>query len=293
MRTLSEIDINIIDGEKLSEVLGGGEEDPKSIKPAAKPLEPIFKLSWSGFSHSSDPRGGTTVLTVLGGGSEQSDAHGVTALLLPAFNPADSPAAKQNQGLSPFMRDAMRESIIHGSSHTYVASGVVHDYFLLPRNNPHFAGSFDPAAIIILSDSSVGNRSTEAYEFPPPIFELLPKEKDQRPASTEIDSLSDDLASTLESMQLADEPRRLVLPVPLWNGNSSITDGEIMRLDPEQYKLLIGSEAEIAESSYGLSGGAAWNADAEDESRHAKVSSDPFCYGRILNICTSSSHIVS
>lgn len=272
VRTLEDIDVNIIDGEKLSEVLGGEEGDSTSLKPAVEPPEPIFKLSWSGFPYSSDPRGGFTTLTVLGGGRGSSDAQGVTTLLLPAFNPVDSADTKSSSNLSPSMRDAMRESVIHSNSYTYATTGIVHDYCLLPRNSPHFSGSFDPAAIIILSEIGTGARSTDAHEFPPPVFEIKPIVNDPKPSPSDPDSVSDDLASTLESMKLADDPHRLDLPTPLWNGNSSITDGDILRLDADQYKSLLGPGTEIAESSYGLSGGVTWTDDTEGESRHAKVS---------------------
>ncbi|OBZ79959.1 Uncharacterized protein C1F3.03 [Grifola frondosa] len=73
LRTLDSSDsedLSTVDATKL-----------ESTSTPAVPREPIFKLAWSSFPNSSDPRGGETVLTVLGGLAIDA-LPGLTALLL-------------------------------------------------------------------------------------------------------------------------------------------------------------------------------------------------------------------
>jgi syntaxin-binding protein 5 len=271
VRTLEDIDINVVDGEMLSEILGQ-EQESSPQKPLVEPPEPIFKLSWCPFSNSSDARGGATALVVLGGGRARSDPQGVTTLALPAFNPSEIPDTKSGPKLSSTMRTSMRDSVMPSDLYTYTTSGIIHDYFLLPCDNPHFAGDCDPIALIILSETTFGTRSTTFHEFPPLILGLRPIEQSKATPSG-ADSVTQDLASTLDAMKLADDPRQLLFPTLLWNGSSSITEGDIIKLESEQYKSLLGGSVDGVEKSFVMSGGAAWAGNTEDENRHAKVRS--------------------
>lgn len=73
-------DVNVAKADELEAALAGEHNTHDNAR------EPIFKLAWSGFENSSDPRGGETALTVLGGLSH-NDVSGLTTLLLPAFSP--------------------------------------------------------------------------------------------------------------------------------------------------------------------------------------------------------------
>jgi syntaxin-binding protein 5 len=284
VRTLEELDINVVDGEKLSEALGEAEDDADIKRRALQPLEPIFKLSWSGYPNSSDPRGGTTTLTILGGGgSVVKSNQGVASLLLPAFNPVEAP--EPDSTLNPSMRAAMRESVLHTEKmYTYSSSGVVHDYLLLPRENPHFSGCFDPVAIIVLSDDpNTGTRSSEIYQFPPPIFNLnRASQKAPDVPSSDSDPVSQSITSTLECMTIADDPRRLILPTALWTGSSNVVWGDVVKLESAAYKSLLHAceKDNVLGDDYGLRGGLSWLDDTDDESRHAKVSNLFFPLGR-------------
>src|ERR1700722_11051609 len=85
VRTVDEIDVHIVDVNKLELILG--QDAPQAPHPAT-PLERkhISKLTWSGFPNASDPRGGETALTVLGGLTTGVEPGG-TVLWLPPFNP--------------------------------------------------------------------------------------------------------------------------------------------------------------------------------------------------------------
>ena len=156
-----EQDVHIADASRLDAALA----DPAS-KGKVDIREPIFKLAWSGFPNSTDPRGGETVLTVLGG-LRPEDIPGVTALLLPALNPPESPSPTQGSvTLHPLVRDAMRLSAIPKNSHCYATVGVPQDFLLLARESPHFSAVYDPYTILLLSDATKGARASEAYQFP-------------------------------------------------------------------------------------------------------------------------------
>ncbi|KAF7292535.1 WD40 containing SNARE-dependent exocytosis protein [Mycena kentingensis (nom. inval.)] len=99
--------------------------------------------------------------------------------------------APNNTPLHPFMRAAMQTSLVPKSDHFYdTAARVAQDFFLVPKNNPHF----------------------ETYEFPPPVFTAaaeLPAAQEEAAASG---SVADDLAEMLKLMTVNDDPRALSLP---------------------------------------------------------------------------------
>ncbi|KAK7058549.1 Lethal(2) giant larvae sro7 [Paramarasmius palmivorus] len=229
VRTLDDQDVNVVDAAQLEVHLDrGGEKAPVQ-------REPIFKLSWCSFPNSSDPRGGDTVLTILGG-SHVPDSAGVTSMLLPAFNPSAPPMSSNPMDLHPETRKAMRSSVQPSDSYFYSTNGLVQDYLLIPRSEPHFSGAFDPFAILFVYEGQRQIRVVEGYQFPPPSF--LRADVEEETSSKPNDAL-DDLADTLRSMQMSDEPHTLHLPGVLSNGSSGLSDGQLKRLSRDSYQTLV------------------------------------------------------
>ncbi|KAI0322973.1 WD40-repeat-containing domain protein [Amylostereum chailletii] len=130
VRTLDDIDVQIVDGDKLDEYLPGADGPPKHHEPR----EPIFKLAWSGYPNSTDPRGGETSLIILGGQFGR-DPSGVNVLWLPAFNPSEPPTmANSEESLHPHFRKAMRVSLDPSNAHFYPTPGLTQDFVLIPRS---------------------------------------------------------------------------------------------------------------------------------------------------------------
>lgn len=252
-------DINIADAHRLDEALG------QSLQHATS-REPVFRLAWSGFANSDDPRGGDTVLVVLGG-LKTEDISGITAILLPAFNPAEPPAlpATSSTTLHPNIRTAMRQSVTPKNLHTYSTVGTPQDFLLLPRESPHFSGSWNPRAILLLSDGAKGARSTEAYEFPPPAFGIHKNTKADVPSTGDSSdqALSDEIASTLESMKMQDDPKSLDAPPAFWSGPTGVIGGDLINFEKESYQVLVSDES--TDDALGLHGGSAWIDDDEGQ----------------------------
>ncbi|KAJ6483896.1 WD40 containing snare-dependent exocytosis protein [Mycena vulgaris] len=267
VRTLDAINVNLVDAEEL--------EKHHDEPPAER--EPIYKLSWSSFSNSSDPRGGQTALTILGGLiMAEGEPTGLNVQWLPAFNPAEPPTPTGTQpGLHPFMRSAMQASLVPSLDFFYFTPGVAQDFFLVPKNSPHFSGHFDPTAILILVESAGDSRIVEAYQFPPPAFLATTESTVEEDAQS--GSLVDDLASTLKSLTVNDDPRPLRLPTPLSFANSGIFGAQLLTLDRDSHGLFVGGEGADA-FVLPLKGGAAWS----DESKAREIRLAKFQFPRVL-----------
>lgn len=285
VRTLDEVDLHLVDAGKLEEFFASQDQSSESSKPPPTvPREPVFKLTWSGFPNSEDPRGGPTVLTILGG-LRADESPGVTAIQLPAFNPPEAPlptSPASEVALHPSYRTAMRESLSPSNAYTYYTKGVAEDYLLIPRDSPHFSGSWDPIAILLLSDSGGGTRAIEAYQFPPPSFVIneptLPASPPIKPKNAEEDEIDDvvsqELTSTIEAMKLDEDPKQIMLPYALWNGANGVRSADILSLPRDAYESLTNERATAGDSLI-LQGGVAWVEDHENEMRLLKVCSGP------------------
>ncbi|KAJ6575407.1 lethal giant larvae like, C-terminal-domain-containing protein [Mycena capillaripes] len=267
VRTLDTTNVNLVDMDELEK------------KPDTPPLErePIYKLAWSSFPNSSDPRGGPTALTILGGlVMAPGEATGLNVQWLPAFNPPESPNPAATQtSLHPFMRSAMQASLLPISDFFYYTSGIAQDFFLLPRNSPHFSGHYDPTAILISVESVGDARILEAYQFPPPTF--LASSEPAAEEETPSGSLVDDLASTLKSLTVDDDPHGLQLPIPLWFGSTGVLQTQLLTLDREAHESLVGGE-KVYPFSLPLKGGAAWG----DESKTREIRLAKYQLPRVL-----------
>ena len=262
VRTLDEADVNIVDTEMLDEHISQERGSKRSFR---TDREPIFKLSWGAVSDSSDPRGGETTLTILGG-LHTNQATGITAYLFPAFSPGDPPAFDQNL-LHPYIRAAMRDSLNHSKTFFYYTHGTVQDYLLIPRDNPHYAGVSDPIAILLLTEGTGGSRVLEAFQFPPPEFSPPTDVDGDYDGSKEkkidpMDTLYDDLAFTLRSLQMSDEPKRLQLPPTLMNGSIGLQNGQLLKVETDTYHRLAGGSIDDT-LCLPLAGGLAWADDTK------------------------------
>jgi hypothetical protein len=275
VRTLDAIDVNIVDMQTLDEHIS--QECPS--KHAHIDREPIFKLSWSALSGSSDPKGGGTTLTIFGG-LQTNQATGITVYLFPSFNPPNPPeptSTADQQRLHPYLRTAMRDSLNHIKSFFYYTRGTVQDYLLIPRESPHFSGSSDPMAIMLLTEGDGDTRVVEAYQYPPPEFSSpIDVEEDEETYPEEnkgvpIEALGDVLASTLTSLQISDEPKRLWLPSAVMNGSTGLLNGQLLTVETAVYQTLV--DEAINDALYlPLKGGLAWADDTQKtELKLAKV----------------------
>ena len=248
VRTLEEIDINLVDTEKLEKYIMAGSSNsntPRTIR------EPIFKLSWSSFANASDPRGGDTALAILGG-LDASKPPGLTTFLLPAFNPTEPPSEPPvpPDSLHPFFRSAMRQSLTPIKSYFYETRGIVQDYILLPHNSPHFDGSFDPYGILLITEYQ-HTRTVEAYQYPPPGFIQIPQappkveeaEYEGAGAAAGLMSPTPPTPSPKSPRHTNPTPRQLRMPFPLCQGNSGALDGLLFRVNSDIYQDLVSKDA--------------------------------------------------
>jgi syntaxin-binding protein 5 len=226
--------------------------------------EPIFKLVWSGYSNSDDPRGGATTLTVLGGRND--GAYGVVVFHLPAFNPPQPPTNAPHDGIHPVFREAMKSSIAPSDSYFYATPTPVVDFLLIPKESPHLGGTFDAEAILLLTEAKGGTRSLEARTFPPPQFN--PPSKPIVPAPvpgpTDRDApdVEADLAATLAAMQIIDDPVEIELPQALWSGKNAPEQLKLVKLERDAHTKLTNGRQDP--SGLPLFGGEAWAEETSD-----------------------------
>jgi hypothetical protein len=281
VRTLDETDVNILNTEILDEHISQERASKRSFQ---TDREPIFKLSWSAVSDSSDPRGGETALTIFGG-LHTNQATGISIYLFPAFNPRDPPQPMSDQKLlHPHMRAAMRDSLDHSKTFFYYTRGIVQDYLLIPRVNPHFAGASDPIAILLLTEGTGDSRVVEAFQYPPPEFSILTNTDGDYHGSDKdpMDAIGDDLASTLRSLQMSDEPKRLQLPTALMNGSTGLLNGQLLKVETDTYQTL--ADGNVNDVLYlPLEGGLAW----ADDTKKTELKLSKVChwYAHSVTIC--------
>lgn len=278
VRTLDEVDVHKVDGEKLEQYLPDEEGPAKRPNKLHAPREPIFKLAWSGYPNSYDPRGGETSLVILGG-QFSHDPPGINVLWLPAFNPPAPPSHVTDQSLHPFFRNAMQESLDPLSAYFYGTPGLAQDFLLTPRDSPHFGGAWNPTAIMILFESGEHSRAIEARQFPPLEFLASAQEPSQTaepPKDDSHDNLAQDLATTLQSMTINEEPKKLHLPPSLWSGPDAVVEATLFSLDRIAYETL-SRASEHSPDHLPLEGGIAMpDEEVAGVIKYAKVVKDHF-----------------
>ncbi|KAF8808127.1 WD40 containing snare-dependent exocytosis protein [Phlegmacium glaucopus] len=263
VRTLNSTDVNLVDSDALEAHL-----DSKENKAQKLIREPIFKLSWSSFSNSTDPRGGDTTLTVLGG-LDPTQPPGLTVLLLPPFNPTEPPStplSPHNENLHPFFRSSMIKSLNPLKSFFYETIGVVQDYLLIPRNSPHFVGNFDPYAILLLTESTHHARTVHAYQYPPPGFiknnigplkaEIKEEEEDEELSSAGLQSPPPPTPPEKSPRHVNHTPSSVRTPFILSAACSDVLGGHLIRLENDVYQSFV--DKDVHDLHLTLNGGQAY-----------------------------------
>lgn len=223
--------------------------------------EPIYKITWSGFSNSKDSRGGETALTILGGFSRGNEP-GLTTLWFPAFNPNDPPSdstssTTQSQ-LHPFMVDAIRQSLIEKHSYVYSTDTPVQDFYLVPRNSPHFNYSYDAHTILMLVETVNDERALISREFPPPVFFIQGQQLMQAKEAQTDKSDLDDLDNVLQSLSIANSPQSAGLPYGLCGTGFAADTYQMHVLPKEFYPIYVkDNHTSTKKPRIGLSGGIA------------------------------------
>lgn len=283
VRTLDEVDVLRVDGEKLEQFLSDEDGPPRHKSNHHEPREPIFKLAWSGYPNSYDPRGGESSLTILGGQFNR-DPTGINVLWLPAFNPPAPPSHSNDQSVHLFFRDAMRESLVPLSAYFYPTPGLAQDFLLMPRDSPHYGGTWNPTAILMLFESGEETRALDAQQFPPLEFlasapmPSLSTEDTKDGDKESDDPLALDLATTLQSMTVNEEPKKLRLPPSLWSGPDAVVDADLVSLDRIAYETLSRSSEPRLDDLLLEGGISTPDEEIAGAIKHAKVDSNNPCF---------------
>lgn len=231
VRTLDDLDVNVVDPEALEAHLG------KTTARDLRLREPIFKICWSGFENLR----GETALTVLGG-TEPDKGFGLNVLWFPAFNPEDlhtTSSLVEEDGLH-FMLTTIRQTLAEMKTYHYSTHTSIQDFYLVPHNSPHFNCTYNPYAILILSEVGSDERLLEAREFPPIEFTLQLRQSQMAKASQSKGNQLD-LDSILEDLSLASLPQSASLPYE-FSGGKFTRDAYKMQVVPKDvYQDLVGS----------------------------------------------------
>ena len=264
VRSIEEVDINIVNEELLNLAL-----QPSGDIPNDKPAPgPIYKLAWSGYSKSTE---GAHTLAILGGGRGKKYS-GVTVFSFPAFNPTEC-VTDPKVPLPPTTRKLMQDCVSNPGIYTYQSEITISDFLLLPRDTPHFAGDFDPVAIVLVFDGRGDYRSISIMDFPPKTLAIIPEPQGMTRtiSSATKDAIGEEVAEALYQMNYSSDPERLTLPDSFWTGSSSVVGGKILLLGTAPFGRLCPQDLEVSWSEYGLRGGSAWMDGKNDDCMHAKV----------------------
>lgn len=257
VRTSTELDVNVINGEELEKFLqNGGPSEEKGTNSAER--QPIYRVAWCGFPNSSDPRGGATALVFLGG-DRTDDPCRLTVYTMPALDSPEPPAPSGSKtGLHASIRNAMRLSVIPLETTYYPSSGPVYDFVVFPKASPHFSGCWDPVALLFLTAASPDSRTVEARQFlPPKITFPLPEADAQN--SSEYGDVIHDLPTTLEDMTLSGvEPPPIHVPSKLYSGLGGVSYAQLLTLQRGVYDVLVGQQPVLGDADLPVVGGSAW-----------------------------------
>lgn len=260
VRTIEKIDVNYPDAEELDKALSG--EPPVIFSPG---LEPIYKIQWTSFGAQvlKDPYDAPSTLVVLGGTLPDAGSAMTCIKISPLLLP--SPSTPSRDAVHPEVRKSLSQALSSTKSYEYNLAGTAVDFQLVSKDSPHLCGGLNPYAVLVLTDSTSGLRTVEAREFPPLEFAIPSASAAPTPSETSGEEASNplekDLASTLESLRLSSEPADLgyALPTAVWSGINAICDGDIVRVEKEQYELLAQSKSTGIKSIESIGrGGIAW-----------------------------------
>ncbi|KAI3481436.1 hypothetical protein L1887_56138 [Cichorium endivia] len=239
--------------------------DPSLMDVPRPPKEPIFKLAWSGFPEKSwmsmasesaaswqsqqhqrasssnepvdEPVKGT-LLTVLGGAGPDMDMPGLFCSNLPPYAAALTLWGGANAEASRKLRQALHDSLVPTSETVCPTSSQVEDFVLLPRNNPHYSGSYDPTAVVVLlaADPALPTLPPPAAARGLACFAYPPRTRSDSRAAP------DQQAFQPGSNSVPIQPQKeLHLPLPLTlAGPGAILGAKLETLTPHAYRKLVG-----------------------------------------------------
>ncbi|TFL03659.1 lethal giant larvae like, C-terminal-domain-containing protein [Pterulicium gracile] len=270
VRSLQALDINLVDHEKLTAATTNASPP--------KPIDPVFKLAWSGYSNGERIPEGFSTLTIMGG-TESDHPSVFTVELLPPFNPppVNAAAATGSKSLGAPLKDALRKATIPKQTYTYeIEANFVNDLYLLSNGNPHFSGNFDANAILVLSETAHSPSSLQALSFPPPSA-----------AATSVAALDD----LLQDLSVDPDPHQLVTSLKMSAMSTGLVDGAIHALDREAYEELV--HVKTTSDRLPLNGGEAWSDETQaSEMRLTKYQSNRILVTRHRN-CMVQFHDIS
>ena len=175
-------------------------------------------------------------------------------LLFPPFNPTEPPpstrSSLKNEKLHPFFRSSMIESLNPSKTFFYETLGVVQDYLLIPRSNPHLAGNFDPYAILLLTEPKHNSRTVHACQYPPPGFiknyPSPPESEIKAKAKKDMEELSaadpqSPAPTSPEKLprQYNYTPSSISIPFTLSMASSDILGGHLFKVKNDVYKSFV------------------------------------------------------
>jgi hypothetical protein len=182
-------------------------------------------------------------LTILGG-VKPDNGCGLNVLWFPPFNPPDPPATSPpatQDGLHPFITAGIRRSLEEKGSFFYSTSTPVQDFYLIPRESPHFNYAYDPEAILILVEAGQVGRVLEPREFPPPSLSCISEHSPLAKGSqAEVRGKSlHDFHGALDSLSLASPPQSTGLPFEFCGGNLIAHGCKIQVVPKDVYPQII------------------------------------------------------
>ena len=149
-RTVQEIDVNIPGSGK-----GGPAKSPTTpLSPGISIKEPYSHIAWCSKENPDD-----TGLLVSGGSPTTNPTNGLTFIEL---GPTPNYQTSTWDGLSNYFRTPRRVHVLPTPPNAQITN-----FCLIPRASPHFAGSHDPIAILIILSS--GELATLSFPSGHPI----------------------------------------------------------------------------------------------------------------------------
>ncbi|KAJ2931894.1 hypothetical protein H1R20_g5200, partial [Candolleomyces eurysporus] len=257
--TFDEDNVHMIDSVKLEAHLqvDGQAAQQLSIR------EPVIKMAWSGYPNSTDPRGGETTLTVLGG-LDPTHGGNATVLWFPPFQPAAGTKTQPGE-LDPIYRAAMVNSLGPVDLAEYAVGGEIQDFLLVPKESPHYAGQYDPYAVLLLVATKDGDRIVRAYSFPPSRTIQSESQTSEGAQPSQSHEAGADLAEHPDRPPFID----LALPFSPLSGGAGLRGGYLLTLEADAYERICeaGKSASQSALAVKLDGGQAF----ADQTKHDEI----------------------
>ncbi|RXW24028.1 hypothetical protein EST38_g1807 [Candolleomyces aberdarensis] len=257
--TFDEDNVHMIDSVKLEAHLqvDGQATQQLSIR------EPVIKMAWSGYSNSTDPRGGETTLTVLGG-LDPTHGGNATVLWFPPFQPQAGTKTQPGE-LDPIFRAAMVNSLGPVDLAEYAVGGEIQDFLLVPKESPHYAGQYDPYAVLLLVATKDGDRIVRAYTFPPSRSIQSESQTSEGAQPSQPHETDVDLVEHHDLPPFID----LTLPFSPLSGGAGLRGGHLLTLEADAYERICEAGKPPSQSALAvkLDGGQAF----ADQTKHDEI----------------------